>query len=87
MNRPLLIAFALLGLVTTAALAHAQLTRTPPVPAKRAYVCVEGRTANEVMEKANAMGENGWQLVAAAQGRSASIWCFEQFLAARPPER
>lgn len=49
-----------------------------------AYLCLEARTAAEVMTKANEAGARGWELVSSAPGERGPIWCFRQPRWSRP---
>ena len=56
----------------------------PPGTATWSYLCFAANSANEVMEKANRAGAQGWEMVSAAQGHQGAIWCFRQPQWARP---
>ncbi len=58
-----------------------------PPPAARAYLCFEGHGASEITQKANEAGARGWRMVSAVSQGDSSIWCFEQYRAARPTTR
>lgn len=79
---------AALGLLTLGVgIAQAQSRILPPAaPAARAYLCFEGTTASEVMNKANEAGARGWRMVAASSQARTTIWCFEQLSGARPQD-
>jgi hypothetical protein len=78
---------ALVGAAGGVSLAEARTANAPATVQALptwAYLCVEGRSSREVMEKANYAGAQGWELVAAAPGEDASVWCFRQARWARP---
>jgi hypothetical protein len=78
----------ILGVALFAVAAHGQWNErtTVPVPAPRAYLCIEGHSASEITRKATEAGARGWKMVAATSAGSRGIWCFEQLAAARPLE-
>lgn len=89
------ITLAAVAVVTSlGALAHSGLARAEPQPMTArsaastvptwAYLCFEGRTAAEVMTKANEAGARGWELTTAAPGERGPIWCFRQPRWSRP---
>lgn len=50
----------------------------PPVRAW-AYVCTEGYNAETITQRANDLGAQGWEMVAAANARHApGLWCFKR---------
>lgn len=76
-------ALALLTLGVGVAQAQSRIL-PQPVPPGHSYLCFDGSSAGEVMQKANEAGARGWKMVGAAGQGGSSIWCFEQLSAARP---
>lgn len=79
-------ALAILG-VAAMAFARTQAPSDPVAPpgtATWSYLCFNGDSAKEVMEKANRAGAQGWEMVSAAPGERGAIWCFRQPKWARP---
>lgn len=77
---------AALGLLSLGVgVAEAQSRILPqPAPTSRSYLCFEGSSAGEVMQKANEAGARGWKMIAASGQGGSSIWCFEQLSGSRP---
>ncbi len=42
------------------------------------YQCFEASGVAQVTERANKMGEKGWELVTSAGGAKATLWCFKR---------
>jgi len=61
----------------------AQGAITPPA-APRAYLCFEGDGPSDITQKANEAGARGWRMISGVAHGQGSIWCFEQYQAARP---
>lgn len=80
----LLLAAGLAAITSSFAEAKQPGQASNSIALSRAYLCIEGRTADEVTEKANEAGARGWKMVSAAPGARGSIWCFEQLEAMRP---
>lgn len=79
---------ALVLLSLGAGVAHAQSRILPqPAPTSRSYLCFEGSSAGEVMQKANEAGARGWKMIAASGQGGSSIWCFEQLSSSRPDSK
>lgn len=81
---------AALGLLSLGVgVAQAQSRILPqPAPTHRSYLCFEGSSAGEVMQKANEAGARGWKMIAASAGPAgSSIWCFEQLSSSRPESK
>lgn len=42
------------------------------------YQCFEAKGVTQVTERANTMGEQGWELVTAAGMKGETLWCFKR---------
>ena len=42
------------------------------------YQCLEAKGVTQVTERANTMGEEGWELVTAAGMKGETLWCFKR---------
>lgn len=67
---------------TEAAPASAQTVYAQPASggAQRwAYQCTEGYNARTIVERANTLGQQGWEMVAGlGSARVAGLWCFKR---------
>lgn len=42
------------------------------------YQCVEATTVTQTTERANKMGQQGWELAASAGTKNNTLWCFKR---------
>ena len=50
----------------------------PPKQAQWQYQCFEAEGVAQVTERANKMGEQGWELVTSAGKKNQTLWCFKR---------
>ena len=74
------------GLVTGGFVAALFASRVSPVAAEGTgterstwqYQCFEASGVAQVTERANRMGQQGWELVTSAGSAKATLWCFKR---------
>lgn len=49
-----------------------------PTQSQWQYQCFEAEGVAQVTERANKMGQQGWELVASAGKKGATLWCFKR---------
>ena len=49
-----------------------------PKKAQWQYQCFEADGVAQVTERANKMGQQGWELVTSAGRKSSTLWCFKR---------
>jgi hypothetical protein len=58
---------------------HPVAADAPPKKAQWQYQCFEADGVAQVTERANKMGEQGWELVTSAGSvKAATLWCFKR---------
>ena len=50
----------------------------PPRQSQWQYQCFQAEEVAQVTERANKMGEQGWELVTSAGKKSETLWCFKR---------
>jgi len=79
--RAVIIAFFVLGaLLGGFALAgNGQVSAdSPPKKSQWQYQCFQADGVRQVTERANKMGQQGWELVTSAGTKGETLWCFKR---------
>lgn len=50
----------------------------PPRQSQWQYQCFQAEDVAQVTERANKMGEQGWEMVTSAGKKSETLWCFKR---------
>ncbi|UCF47160.1 MAG: hypothetical protein JSU89_08230 [Myxococcales bacterium] len=50
----------------------------PPRKSQWQYQCFEASGVAQVTERANKMGQQGWELVTSAGTKGSTLWCFKR---------
>lgn len=50
----------------------------PPKQSQWQYQCFQAETVAQVTERANKMGQQGWEMVTSAGKKSETLWCFKR---------
>lgn len=72
------------GLFVTQIAAVSADRHDPPKKSQWQYQCFEAEGVAQVTELSNKMGQDGWEMVASAGKKSATIWCFKRPLWKQP---
>lgn len=69
----------ILGCATSQVVPGATAQPPPPGVQTWAYECTDGYNAGTITERANALGAQGWEMVAAVGSeRVRGLWCFKR---------
>ena len=63
--------------ISRRAMPVSQLT-SPPKKSQWQYQCFEASGVADVTERANKMGQQGWELVTSAGTKGSTLWCFKR---------
>ncbi len=79
--RAIIVAVFLVGALAAAAFiteANPVAADGPPKKSQWQYQCFEASGVTQVMERANKMGQLGWELVTSAGTKGSTLWCFKR---------
>ncbi|KPK49103.1 MAG: hypothetical protein AMJ63_17195 [Myxococcales bacterium SG8_38_1] len=51
---------------------------SPPKKSQWQYQCFQAEGVTQVTERANKMGQQGWELVTSAGTKGETLWCFKR---------
>jgi hypothetical protein len=51
---------------------------SPPKESQWQYQCFQAEGVTQVTERANRMGQQGWELVTSAGTKAETLWCFKR---------
>jgi len=51
---------------------------SPPKKSQWQYQCFQAEGVAQVTERANTMGQQGWELVTSAGTKAETLWCFKR---------
>jgi len=79
--RAIIVAVLLVGAFVAGAFiaaANRVAADNPPMKSQWQYQCFQAEGVAQVTERANKMGEQGWELVTSAGKRTETLWCFKR---------